>query len=61
MVKLLLIITSVFFTVCVSRVPQKTITKKKTHITCFERLDTADANKRILEYWKKLRDRKSVV
>ena len=53
MVKLLLIITSVFFTACVSRAPQKTITKKKTRMTCFERLDTADANKRILEYWKK--------
>ena len=53
MVKLLLIITSVFFTACVSRAPQKTITKKKTRMTCFERLDTADANKRILEYRKK--------
>ena len=53
MVRLLLIITSVFFTACVSRAPQKTITKKKNRMTCFERLDTADANKRILEYWKK--------
>ena len=53
MVRLLLIITSVFFTACVSRAPQKTITKKKTRMTCFERLDTADANKRILEYRKK--------
>ena len=49
MVRLLLIITSVFFTACVSRAPQKTITRKKTRMTCFERLDTADANKRILE------------
>ena len=53
MIRLLLIITSVFFTACVSRAPQKTITKKKTRMTCFERLDTADANKRILEYRKK--------
>ena len=53
MVRLLLIITSVFFTACVSRAPQKTITKKKNRMTCFERLDTADANKRILEYRKK--------
>ena len=53
MIRLLLIITSVFFTACVSRAPQKTITKKKNSMTCFERLDTADANKRILEYRKK--------
>ena len=53
MVRLLLIIASVFFTACVSRAPQKIITKKKNRMTCFERLDTADANKRILEYWKK--------
>ena len=53
MVRLLLIITSVFFTACVSRAPQKIITKKKNRMTCFERLDTADANKRILEYRKK--------
>ena len=53
MIRLLLIITSVFFTACVSRAPQKTITKKKNRMTCFERLDTADANKRILEYRKK--------
>ncbi len=53
MIRLLLIITSVFFTACVSRAPQKTITRKKTRMTCFERLDTADANKRILEYRKK--------
>ena len=53
MIRLLLIITSIFFTACVSRAPQKTITKKKTRMTCFERLDTADANKRILEYRKK--------
>ena len=53
MIRLLLIITSVFFTACVSRAPQKTITKKENRMTCFERLDTADANKRILEYRKK--------
>ena len=53
MIRLLLIITSVFFTACVSRAPQKTITKKKNRMTCFERLDTADANKRILEYRKR--------
>ena len=53
MIRLLLIITSVFFTACVSRAPQKAITKKKNRMTCFERLDTADANKRILEYRKK--------
>ena len=53
MIRLLLIITSVFFTAYVSRAPQKTITKKKNRMTCFERLDTADANKRILEYRKK--------
>ena len=53
MIRLLLIITSIFFTACVSRAPQKTITRKKTRMTCFERLDTADANKRILEYRKK--------
>ena len=53
MVKLLLIITSVFFTACVSRAPQKTITKKKTRMTCFGKLDTADANRKLLEYrWK---------
>ena len=53
MIRLLLIITSIFFTACVSRAPQKTITRKKNRMTCFERLDTADANKRILEYRKK--------
>ena len=53
MVKLLLIITSVFFTACVSRAPQKTITKKKTRMTRFGKLDTADANRKLLEYrWK---------
>ena len=53
MIRLLLIITSIFFTAYVSRAPQKAITKKKNRMTCFERLDTADANKRILEYRKK--------
>ena len=53
MIRLLLIITSIFFTACVSRAPQKTITRKKNRMTCFERLDMADANKRILEYRKK--------
>ena len=53
MIRLLLIITSIFFTACVSRAPQRTITRKKNRMTCFERLDTADANKRILEYRKK--------
>ena len=49
MIKLFLIITSAFFTACVSRAPQKATTKKKNRMTCFERLDTAEANKRILE------------
>ena len=49
MVKLFLIIASAFFTACVSRAPQKATTKKKNRTTCFERLDTAEANKRILE------------
>ena len=53
MVKLFLIIASAFFTACVPRAPQKAITKKKNRMTCFERLDTAEANKRILEYRKK--------
>ena len=53
MIRLLLIITSVFFTACVSRAPQKAITKKKNRMTCFERLDTADVNRKLLEYrWK---------
>ena len=49
MIKLFLIITSAFFTACVSRAPQKATTKKKNRMTCFERLDTAEANRRILE------------
>ena len=53
MVKLFLIITSAFFTACGSHAPQKAITKKNNRMTCFERLDTAEANKRILEYRKK--------
>ena len=49
MIKLFLIITSAFFIACVPRAPQKAITKKKNRMTCFERLDTAEANRRILE------------
>ena len=53
MVRLLLIIASVFLTACVSRASQKTITKRKTRLACFERLDAAEANKRILEAYIK--------
>lgn len=55
MVRLLLIIASVFLTACVSRASQKTITKKKTRLACLERLDAAEANKRILEAYIKKR------
>lgn len=53
MVRLLLIITSVFFTACVSRAPQKIITKKKNRMTCFERLDTLTPTKEYLNIGKR--------
>ena len=55
MVKLSLIITLAFFTACVPRAPQKATTKEKNRMTCFERLDTAEANKRILDVAKRKR------
>ncbi len=43
-----------FLVACTTHTPQKRMAKKKrSNIRCFEKLDTADANKRFLEYRKK--------
>ena len=42
-----------FLTACVAPTPNKNISKKSNQMVYLEKLDTADANKRILEYRKK--------
>ena len=44
----------VFLAACTTHTPPKRMAKKKrSNIRCFEKLDTADANKRFFEYRKK--------
>ena len=53
MVKCLMLMC-VFLSVCTTHTPPKRMAKKKrSNIRCFEKLDTADANKRFFEYRKK--------
>lgn len=53
MVKCLMLMC-VFLVACTTHTPQKRMAKKKrSNIRCFEKLDTADVNKRFLEYRKK--------
>ena len=53
MVKFLLLFISMFLIACVAPTPKKNISKKSNQMVYLEKLDTADANKRILEYRKK--------
>ena len=49
-----LMLMCVFLAACTTHTPPKRMAKKKrSNIRCFEKLDTADANKRFLEYRKK--------
>ena len=49
-----LMLMCVFLVACTTHTPPKRMAKKKrSNIRCFERLDTADVNKRFLEYRKK--------
>lgn len=49
-----LMLMCVFLVACTTHTPQKRMSKKKrSNIRCFEKLDTADVNKRFLEYRKK--------
>ena len=49
-----LMLMCVFLVACTTHTPPKGMAKKKrSNIRCFEKLDTADANKRFLEYRKK--------
>ena len=53
MVKCLMLMC-VFLVACTTHTPPKRMAKKKrSNIRCFEKLDTADANKRFFEYRKK--------
>ena len=53
MVKCLMLMC-VLLVACTTHTPPKRMAKKKrSNIRCFEKLDTADANKRFLEYRKK--------
>ena len=53
MVKFFLLFISMFLIACVAPTPKKNISKKSNQMVYLEKLDTADANKRILEYRKK--------
>lgn len=53
MVKLFLFVISMFLIACVAHTPKRNISKKSYHMVYLEKLDTADANERILEYRKK--------
>ena len=53
MVKFFLLFISMFLIACVTPTPKKNISKKSNQMVYLEKLDTADANKRILEYRKK--------
>ena len=49
-----LMLMCVFLVACTTHTPQNRMAKKKrSNIRCFEKLDTADVNKRFLEYRKK--------
>ena len=49
-----LMLMCVFLAACTTHTPPKRMAKKKrSNIRCFEKLDTADANKRFFEYRKK--------
>ena len=49
-----LMLMCVFLVACTTHTPPKKMAKKKrSNIRCFEKLDTADANRRFLEYRKK--------
>lgn len=49
-----LMLMCVFLVACTTHTPPKRMAKKKrSNIRCFEKLDTADTNKRFLEYRKK--------
>ena len=53
MVKFIILIMSMFLTACVAPTSKKNVSKKNNQMVYLEKLDTADANKRILEYRKK--------
>ena len=53
MVKFFLLFMPMFLIACVAPTPKKNISKKSNQMVYLEKLDTADANKRILEYRKK--------
>ena len=53
MVKFIILIMSMLLTACVAPTPKKNASKKSNQMVYLEKLDTADANKRILEYRKK--------
>ena len=53
MVKFIILIMSILLTACVAPTPKKNASKKSNQMVYLEKLDTADANKRILEYRKK--------
>ena len=53
MVKFFLLFISMFLIACVAPTPKKNISKKSNQMVYLEKLDTLDANKKILEYRKK--------
>ena len=53
MVKFIILTISMFLIACVAPTPKKNASKKSNQMVYLEKLDTADANKRILEYRKK--------
>ena len=53
MVKFIILIMSILLTACVAPTPKKNASKKSNQRVYLEKLDTADANKRILEYREK--------
>ncbi|EFB32575.1 hypothetical protein HMPREF0971_01028 [Segatella oris F0302] len=53
MIKFIILIMSILLTACVAPTPKKNASKKSNQMVYLEKLDTADANKRILEYRKK--------
>ena len=53
MVKFFLLFISMFLIACIAPTPKKNISKKSNQMVYLEKLDTVDANKRILEYRKK--------
>ena len=52
MVKFFLLFISMFLTACVAPTPKKNASKRSNQMVYLEKLDTVDANKRILEYRK---------